>query len=63
MWEARRPLCDEAVLNCGFRCLHHLHLFSVLLRAVLGHHPLQAGQGVSQAAGEGGRGQAQDGAL
>ena len=36
---------------------------SVLLRAVLGHHPLSSWPRVPQAAGEGGRGQAEDGAI
>lgn len=41
---------------------YHLQ-FSVLLRAVLGDHPLAAREGVPQAAGQGGGGQAEDGAV
>ena len=37
--------------------------FPVLLRAVLGHHPLPAWARVPQAAGEGGRGPTQDDAI
>lgn len=36
---------------------------AVLLRALLGHHPLAAGTGVPQAAGQGGGGQAARRAL
>lgn len=38
-------------------------LVSVLLRAMLGDHPLEAGPRVPQTVGEGGRRQAQDDAL
>ena len=41
----------------------YLILVSVLLRAMLGDHPLEAGPRVPQAAGEGGRRQAEDDAL
>ena len=49
------PITAESVTCTGVTDGPSMCRFPVLLRALLGHHPLPAGPRVPQAAGEGGR--------